>query len=49
MQEATGPLTVVPISTDGMDMTVHSEQECGNRALTQHGPSQSTTMTSIPL
>jgi hypothetical protein len=30
-----GALTVVPIPGDGMDMTVHSEQEHGNRALIQ--------------
>jgi hypothetical protein len=27
-------LTTAPIPADGIDMTVHSEQERGNRALT---------------
>jgi hypothetical protein len=45
---ATGALTVVPIPADGMDVTVHSEHERGNRALTQHDPGHSTTTTSVP-
>jgi hypothetical protein len=46
---ATGALTATPIPADGTDMTVHNEQELGNRALTQHDPRHSTTTTSIPL
>jgi hypothetical protein len=34
---------------DGTDVTVHSQQEHGNHALTQHDPIHSTTITSIPL
>jgi hypothetical protein len=48
-REATGALTTTPIPADGTDMTVHSEQERGNRILTQHDPGYSTTTTSIPL
>jgi hypothetical protein len=48
-REATGALTTAPIPADGTDVTVLSEQERGNHALTQHDPSHSTTMTSIPL
>jgi hypothetical protein len=46
---AMGALTATPIPADGTDMTVHSEQERGNRALIQHDPGHSTTTTSIPL
>jgi hypothetical protein len=46
---ATGPPTAALTSTDGTDVTVHSQQEHGNHALTQHDPGHSTTMTSIPL
>jgi hypothetical protein len=40
-QGATGALTTVPIPADRADITMHSEQEHGNRALTQHDPSHS--------
>jgi hypothetical protein len=46
---AMGALTTAPTPTDGTDMTVHNEQERGNRALTQHDPGHFTTTTSIPL
>jgi hypothetical protein len=46
---ATGPPITAPTPCDGMDMTVHSEHEHGNHALTQHDPSHFTMMTSIPL
>jgi hypothetical protein len=46
---ATGPPTAAPAPTDGRDMTVHSQQEHENHALTQHEPSHSTTTASIPL
>jgi hypothetical protein len=46
---ATGALTMVPTPANGTDVTVHSEQEHGNYALTQHDPSHSTTTTTIPL
>jgi hypothetical protein len=36
--EATGALTTTPTPTNGTDVTVHSEQERGNHALTQHDP-----------
>jgi hypothetical protein len=48
-QGAMGALTATPIPTDRTNMTMHSEQERENRALTQHDPGHSTTMTSIPL
>jgi hypothetical protein len=48
-QKATGVPTTTLISTNGTDMTTHSEQERGNHALTQHDPGHSTTTTSIPL
>jgi hypothetical protein len=48
-QGAMGVLTMAPISTDRTDMTTYSEQERGNRALTQHDPGHSTTTMSIPL
>jgi hypothetical protein len=44
-----GPQTAAPTPADGMDVTVHSQQEHRNHALTQHDPDHSTTMTSIPL
>jgi hypothetical protein len=46
---ATGALTASPIPTDGTEMTVHSEQEHGNRTLIQHDPGHSTMTISIPL
>jgi hypothetical protein len=46
---ATGPPTAAPAPANGTDMTVYSQQEHGNHALTQNDPSHSTTMTSIPL
>jgi hypothetical protein len=48
-QEATGALTTAPTRADGTDVTVHSQQECRNHALTQHDPGHSTTTTSIHL
>jgi hypothetical protein len=47
--ESHGVPTTTLISTNGTDMTTHSEQERGNHALTQHDPGHSTTTTSIPL
>jgi hypothetical protein len=44
-----GPPTMAPVPADEMDMTVHSEQERGNRALTLHDPGHSTMTTSILL
>jgi hypothetical protein len=41
--------TMTPTPTDGTDVTVHSQQEHGDRALTQCDPSHSTTMIFIPL
>jgi hypothetical protein len=46
---ATGPPTMTPTPTDGIDVTVRSEQEHRNHALTQHDPRHSTTTTSILL
>jgi hypothetical protein len=48
-QGATGVPTTAPILTDGTNMTAQSEQERGNRALTQHDPGHSTMTMSIPL
>jgi hypothetical protein len=45
----TGTPTTAPTPVDGMDMTVHSEQEHRNHALTQRDPGHSITTTSIPL
>jgi hypothetical protein len=47
--EATGAPTVAPTPANGTDMTMQSQQEHGNHALTQHDPGHSTMMTSIPL
>jgi hypothetical protein len=47
--EQRGLPIVTPAPFDGTDMTMHSQQEHGNHALTQHDPSHFTTMTSIPL
>jgi hypothetical protein len=47
--EPWGPPTTAPAPADGMDVTMHSQQEHGNHALTQHDPDHSTMMTSIPL
>jgi hypothetical protein len=43
-----GPPTTALAPIDGMDMTVHSQQEHRNHTLTRHDPGHSTTMTSIP-
>jgi hypothetical protein len=43
------PPTMAPAPADETDVTVHSQQEHGNHALTQYDPGHSTTMTSIPL
>jgi hypothetical protein len=48
-EEPQGPLTTTPTPADRMDVTVHSEQEHRNRALTQHDPGHSTTTMIIPL
>jgi hypothetical protein len=45
---ATGAPNYGTRSIDVMDVTVHSQQEHGNHALTRHDPDHSTTMTSIP-
>jgi hypothetical protein len=47
--EPQGPPTTALTPADGTDVTVHSQQEHGNHALTQHDLGHSTTMTSIPL
>jgi hypothetical protein len=46
--EPRGPLTTALAPLDGMDVTMHSQQEHGNHALTRHDPGHSTTMASIP-
>jgi hypothetical protein len=47
--ETWGPPTATLTPADGMNVTVHSQQEHENHALTQHDPGHFTMMTSITL
>jgi hypothetical protein len=46
--EPWGPPTTTLATIDGMDVTVHSQQEHVNHTLTRHDPGHSTTTPSIP-
>jgi hypothetical protein len=47
-EEPWGPPTTALAPIDGMDVTVHSQQEHENYALTRHDPGHSTMTTPIP-